>query len=81
MDSEKETDEIQKLPPYNRLQNMFSEGEEPVLTEKANDNINKLLGVEDKPSILDKIKKFFQKIDGYIFAKNGKITNKFNSRR
>lgn len=75
--------EIQKLPPYQRLQNLFSEGEEPILTDKANSHINKLLGIEEKkytPSIFDKVKKFLMKIDGYIFAKNGKISNRFQKR-
>lgn len=59
------SDELQKIPPYQRLQNLFSEGEEPVLTEKANDNINELLGIKEKeiePSIWDKIKKFNDKL-------------------
>jgi hypothetical protein len=74
---------IEKLPPYQRLQNLFSEGEEPVLTDKANDNINKLLGLEEKertPSIWDKIKKFFSTIDGKIFAKNSKISSRYQKR-
>ncbi len=77
------SDELQKIPPYQRLQNLFSEGEEPVLTEKANDNINELLGIKEKeiePSIWDKIKKFFSLIDGKIFAKNQKITSRYQRR-
>lgn len=74
---------IEKLKPYQRLQNLFSEGDEPVLTDKANDNINKLLGLEEKeilPSIWDKIKNFFSLIDGKIFAKNSKISNRYQKR-
>lgn len=77
------SDELQKIPPYQRLQNLFSEGEEPVLTDKASDNINKLLGIKEKeiePSIWDKIKKFFSWIDGKIFAKNPKITSRYQRR-
>jgi len=77
------SDEIQKIPPYQRLQSLFSEGEEPILTDKANDNINKLLGIKEKeiePSIWDKIKKFFSLIDGKIFAKNSKISSRYQKR-
>lgn len=77
------SDELQKTPPYQRLQNLFSEGEEPILTDKASDNINKLLGIKEKeiePSIWDKIKSFFSWIDGKIFTKNGKITSRYQKR-
>lgn len=78
-----EENKIEKLPPYQRLQNLFSEGEDPVLTEKASDNINKLLGIKEteyKPSFFDKIKKFFKKMDGLIFAKNAKVSNRYQKR-
>lgn len=73
----------EKIKPYQRLQNLFSEGEEPVLTDKANDNINKLLGLDEKEiktSIWDKIKEFFLKVDGKIFAKNSKISSRYQKR-
>lgn len=75
--------EIQKLPTYQRLQNLFSEDDDPTLTKKANDNINKLLGIEDEvkpPSFLDKFKKFLKKMDGYIFRKNEKISSRYQKR-
>ena len=78
-----EEGKIEKLAPYQRLQNLFSEGEDPILTNKANSNLNDILGVKDNiqlPSILDKIKNFFKKLDGYIFAKNKKISSRYQKR-
>lgn len=76
--------EFEKLPPYQRLQNLFSEGEDPILTDKANKNINDLLGIKDTESpknIWSKIRDFLQKIDGYIFSKNQKISNRYQKRK
>ena len=78
----KELNEIQSITPYQRLQNLFDEGKEPVLTEKANKNIDDILGLKENktPSFWDKIKSFFNKIDGYIFSKQTKVTNRYQRR-
>lgn len=75
-----EEDNIEKLPPYKRLQAILSDGSEPTLTEKANDNINSLLGLEDKPTFWDRVKLFFNKIDSKIFSKGPKISNRYQKR-
>jgi hypothetical protein len=75
--------DLQKIPPYQRLQNIFSEEKESLLTNKANNNINKLLGIEDKeikPSIFNKISKIFLWIDSKIFSKNSKISSRYQKR-
>lgn len=77
----KELNEIQSITPYQKLQNLFDEGKEPVLTEKANKNIDDILGIGEKePTLWDKIKSFFKKIDGYIFTKPTKVTNRYQRR-
>lgn len=67
-----------KLPPYNRLKMMLRDDNE--VTEKASKNLDELLGVLKRPSLFDKLKKFFKKIDSYIFSKS-KLTNKYTKRR
>jgi hypothetical protein len=78
-----EEDNIQKMPPYQRLQNIFSEDEDPVLTDKAKNTLRDLLGDSDeehKPSIWEKIKSFFKKIDNKIFTKGSKISSRYQRR-
>ena len=81
MNEEKDFNEIEKIPPYKRLQNLFSEGEEPQLSEKASDNIDKLLNVENVPTFWDKVKSFFKKFDSMIFQKPTKVTNRYQRRK
>lgn len=68
-----------KLPPYQRLKNLIDD--EPHLTDKGSKNLDDLLGIEYKPTIWDKIKSFFLKIDSKIFAKKSKITNVYSKRK
>ena len=73
-----------KLPPYQRLKNILTEGDEPVLTDKASRNLDSLLGIETKnvePNFLEKIKSFFLKIDTKIFSKPSKKWNTFYHKR
>lgn len=70
----------QKLPPYQRLKILIND--ETELTEKGSKNLDILLGTEEKkPTIFDKIKRFFIKIDTIIFVKKSKITNKYHKRK
>jgi len=80
-----EDDNIEKVTPYQRLQAILSEGKsakELKLTDKASDNLESLLGKEDKTelSTWDKIKNFFRKIDSKIFSKGNKISNRYQKR-
>ena len=80
-----EDDNIEKVTPYQRLQAILSEGKsakELKLTDKASDNLESLLGKEDKSklSIWDKIRNFFRKIDSKIFSKGNKISNRYQKR-
>lgn len=69
----------QKLPPYQRLKAIIND--EPHLTDKASKNIDSLLGIESSPTLYDKIKDFFLKIDSKIFSKRSKITNVYSKRK
>lgn len=74
----------QKLPPYQRLKNILTDGDEPYLTNKASRNLDALLGIETKklePTIFDKIKSFFLKIDEKIFSKPSRKWNTFYHKR
>jgi hypothetical protein len=55
----------QKLPPYQRLKMLVND--EPTLTDKASKNLDEILGVQNKPTVWDKIKELFNKIDSFIF--------------
>jgi hypothetical protein len=68
----------QKLPPYQRLKMLVND--EPTLTDKASKNLDEILGVQNKPTVWDKIKELFNKIDSFIFAKRSKITNIYTKR-
>lgn len=68
-----------KLPPYQRLKSILTEGE---LTEKASDNLDEILGIKKKePNFVDKIIGFFKKIDSLIFRKSNRMYNTTPSRR
>ena len=68
-----------KLPPYQRLKSILTEGE---LTDKASTNLDELLGVKKKsPNFVDKIIGFFKKIDSLIFRKSNRMYNTTPSRR
>ena len=68
-----------KLPPYQRLKSILTEGE---LTEKASDNLDEILGIKKKePNFVDKIIGFFKKIDSFIFKKPSRMYNTTPSRR
>lgn len=76
-----EQDNIQKVTPYQRLQAILSEGKSAkdlVLTDKATNNLDRLLG-KSEPTLWEKVKSFFIKIDSKIFIKE-KITNRFQKR-
>ena len=68
--------EDKKLPPYNRLKSILTEGD---LTEKGSKNLDAILGVEKTETLFDKIKKFFSKIDSFIFAKGSKVSKTNNT--
>jgi hypothetical protein len=45
---------MEKLPPYQRLKTIISEGHE-TLTDKGEQNLNKILGIQPKkPTLLQK---------------------------
>jgi len=68
-----------KLPPYQRLRSILTEGE---LTDKASDNLDEILGTKKKgPNFVDKIVGFFKKIDSFIFRKSNRMYNTTPSRR
>lgn len=70
----------QKLPPYQRLKILVSD--EAELTEKGSKNLDLLLGIEErKPTLFDRIRGFFIKMDSLIFAKKPKITNIYTKRK
>lgn len=83
MDQE-ENNEVKKVPPYQRLQAILSEGKSAKdlkLTDKANDILNELLGEEkEKETFWTKVKDFFKKIDSKIFNKNQKVSNRYQKR-
>ena len=78
---------MNQLKPYEMLKNILTDGEEIILTDRAQKNINELLDVKDKnvvekelhvyqkSNILTKIKNFFLKIDNYIFIKKSRKWN------
>lgn len=68
-----------KDTPYNRLKTILKSEDEPELTKKGSDNINKLLDVEEKPTLWDKILKKLKKFDNWLFPKS-KITNTYQKR-
>ena len=62
--------ENQKLPPYQRLKNILTEGEEPQLTSKASKNLDDLLGIKPtEPTFWSKVNIVLKKIDEKIFNK------------
>lgn len=74
--------EDQKLDPYQRLKSILNDGHES-LTTQASENLDKLLGTENKKQTLaDKIADFIRKIDGLIFSRSKNIYNtKYNRRK
>jgi hypothetical protein len=75
-----------KMNPYDRLQSIFAEKENNVLSESAKNKIDFLLGEQKNANKLDitfdKIKRFLIKIDEFIFRKKSRIMNtEFHSRK
>lgn len=68
----------QKLPPYQRLKAIANDNTE--LTENGSKNLDSILGIDTKPSTMERIRSFFNKIDSLIFAKS-KITNRYHRRK
>jgi len=72
---------MNQLKPYENLKNILTESEEIILTDKAQKNINEILGIKEeqrtdnKDNILFKIKKFFLKIDSFIFSRKSRKWN------
>jgi hypothetical protein len=72
---------MSQLKPYENLKNILTEGEEIILTDKAQKNINEILGIKEekskdnKDNILFKIKKFFLKIDSFFFSRKSRKWN------
>lgn len=64
-----------KLRPYDRLQSILSEKDNGKLTKNASDRLDELFGDEKKESFLDKIRKFFLKIDRLIFKSGSRMYN------
>ncbi len=77
-------EDLNKVTPYQRLQAILSEGKsasELNLTSKGRSNIDELLGKEEeKLTIWDKVKNFFEKVDSKIFKKGEKISNRYQKR-
>jgi hypothetical protein len=70
-----------KLPPYQRLKNILTEGDP--LSKKGLDNLDELLGEKKESSVsfLTKIVDFFKKIDSKIFTKPSRTNNNMPHRR
>ena len=74
--------ENQKLPPYQRLKNLLTEGEETHLTFKASKNLDDLLGIKPtEPTFWSKVNIFFKKIDEKIFSKPYRKWNTYYHKR
>ena len=76
-------DEIEKLPPYKRLQEIFNQGEDPKLTKHGKSIIDDLIGKEPElpKSMWDKFIGIFKSIDDKLFPKGPKITNIYHRRK
>ena len=84
---------MNQLKPYEMLKNILTDGEDIILTDRAQKNINELLDVKDKnvvekelhvyqkSNILTKIKNFFLKIDNWIFTKKSRKWNTSYNKR
>jgi hypothetical protein len=73
--------EEQKLPPYQRLKTILTEGDSQ-LTEKAAKNLDEILGIKPKePTFWDKVKDFFLKVDQKIFSKPYRKWNTYYHKR
>jgi len=70
-----------KLNPYDRLQSIFSEKDNGKLTQNASDKIDVLFGSVKKPSLISKVKSFFEKIDSLIFKPRSRTNNSMYSKR
>jgi hypothetical protein len=70
------TTDDQKLAPYQRLKSILNDGND-TLTDKASNNLDKLLGIEEvkKENFLTKITDFLKKIDSKIFNKPSRSFN------
>ena len=64
-----------KMKPYDRLQSILSEKDSGKLTKNASDRLDELFGDKKEESFLDKIRKFFHKIDRMIFKPESRIFN------
>jgi hypothetical protein len=77
----------QDLTPYDKLKNILTEGEEIILTDKAQNNLNNLLGITEeniepkKITWIDKVKISFNKIDEKIFSKKSRKRNTTYNKR
>jgi hypothetical protein len=73
--------EEQKLPPYQRLKTILTEGDSQ-LTEKSSKNLEEILGIKPKETTFwDKVKDFFLKIDQKIFSKPYRKWNTYYHKR
>ena len=77
------SDEIEKISPYNRLQEIFNTNENNTLTKRGEYVIGEIIGKEPdtKKTLWEKFVSFFRSIDGKIFPKGPKITNIYHRRR
>jgi hypothetical protein len=63
-----------KMRPYDRLQSILSEKSNGKLTKNASERLDELFG-NKKEGFLNKIKRFFLKIDRLIFNPGSKMFN------
>lgn len=76
-----ENKEDNLLPPYQRLQALFSDNRKNKMTDNVNGNLNELLNIKKREyKSWTKFKNFFIKLDGLIFRKE-KYTNRFQNRK
>ena len=67
---------MEKLTPYQNLRNILTEGEQIILTNNGQKNLDQLLEIQkEKPKNKNKILKFFIKIDNWIFSKKSRKWN------
>ena len=69
-----------KMNPYDRLQSILSEKDSGKLTKNASDRLDELFGDKKEESFLDKIRKFFHKIDRMIFKPGSRMNTTFYKR-
>jgi len=75
--------DVPEISPYEKLQNIFHENEEPTLTKNGKVVLDDIFGKDPEPkkSFFQKIVDFFKSIDSKLFPKGPKMTNIYHKRK